>query len=149
MEDVIQLGILYVKEGNYQEGFRLLNDAMGKFQGKSQQDAPAALQSYYGLCLAALNRDVKNGIEHCRGALKREFFLPDLYLNLGKVYLFANQKANAIQIFYKGLKLDDDHVGICSELNRLGLRMNPVIVFLPRRHFLNRVLGRLRYRIKS
>jgi tetratricopeptide (TPR) repeat protein len=149
MEDVIQLGILYVKEGNFQEGFRLLKEAMVKFHGTGQQKAPAALQSYYGLCLATLNHDVKNGIEHCRVALKREFFLPDLYLNLGKVYLLANQKANAVHVFYKGLKLDDDHRGICSELQRLGLRENPVISFLPRSHYINRILGQLRFRMKS
>jgi len=149
MEDVIQLGILYVKEGNFREGFRLLKEAMGKFDGKSQQETPAVLQSYYGLCLAALNHDVKNGMEHCRVALKREFFLPDLYLNLGKVYLLANQKANAVHVFYRGLKLDDDHKEICSELRRLGLRENRAISFLARSHFINRILGQLRFRMKS
>src|SRR3990172_10109332 len=106
MEDQIQLGILYVKEGNYREGFRLLKDAMGKFQGKDSKEIPPALLSYYGLCLA-YHQDIKAGLEHCRTALKREFYHPDLYLNLGKVYLKANQKASAVHILYKGLKLDD------------------------------------------
>jgi len=147
MEDQIQLGILYVKEGNYQEGFRLLKDAMGKFGGKKPEEIPPALLSYYGLCLA-YHHDIKTGLEHCHEALKREFYHPDLYLNLGRVYLKANQKASAVQIFYKGLTLDDDHKGILSELNRLGIRMTPIIRFLPRGHFLNRVLGQIRYRMK-
>lgn len=149
MEDQIQLGILYVKEGNYREGFRLLKDAMGKFNGKNPEEIPPALLSYYGLCTALLNHDVKRGLEHCRAALKREFFHPDLYLNLGKVYLMASQKASAVHIFYKGLKLDDSHKGILSELKRLGIRTTPIIRFLPRGHFLNRVLGQIRYRMKS
>ena len=149
MEDVIQLGVLYVKEGNYREGFRLLKDAMEKFHEKSPQEVPAKLQSYYGLCLAVHNHDIKGGLEHCRMALKREFFQPDLHLNLGKVYLKANQTASAVHIFYKGLKLDDGHAGILSELRKLGIRETPVIRFLPRGHFINRILGQLRYRMKS
>ncbi len=149
MDDVIQLGILYVKEGNYREGFRLLKNAMEKSHGKNPEGIPPALLSYYGLCTALLNNDVKGGLEYCRVALKREFFHPDLYLNLGKVYLLANQKARAVHIFYKGLKLDDGHRGILSELKRLGIRKTPIIRFLPRGHFLNRVLGQIRYRMKS
>jgi tetratricopeptide (TPR) repeat protein len=149
MEDVVQLGILYVKEGNYQEGFRLLKDAMEKFNGKNPEEIPPRLQSYYGLCLGVLYRDTKEGLEHCRAAMKREFFQPDLYLNLGKLYLLAGQKASAVQILYKGLKLDDGHKGILSELKKLGIREIPVIRFLPRGHFLNRILGQLRYRVKS
>lgn len=148
MDDQIQLGILYVKEGNYREGFRLLKDAMGKLHGKDPQEIPPALLSYYGLCLAH-HQDIKEGLEHCRAALKREFFHPDLYLNLGKVYLKANQKASAVHIFYKGLKLDDSHKGILGELKRLGIRMNPIFRFLPRGHFLNRILGQIHYRIRS
>src|ERR1700688_3471012 len=102
MEDVIQLGVHYVNEGNYREGFRLLKEAMEKIYEKNPKEIPAKLQSYYGLCLAVYNHDIKGGLEHCRAALKREFFQPDLHLNLGKVYLKANPTASAVHIFYKG-----------------------------------------------
>jgi tetratricopeptide (TPR) repeat protein len=149
MEDKIQLGILYVKEGNYREGFPLLKSAMEKFSGKKPKEIPPALLSYYGLCTALLHNNVKGGLEHCQAALKQEFFQPDLYLNLGKVYLKANRKAGAVDAFYNGLKLDDDHKGILGELKRLGIRKSPFIRFLPRGHFLNRVLGQIRYRAES
>ena len=149
MEDQIQLGILYVKEGNYREGFKLLKNAMEKLHGKSPQEVPAKLQSYYGLCLAIHNHDIKGSLEYCRAALKKEFFQPDLYLNLGKVYLLARQKAVAVHAFNKGLKLDDGHAGILNELRKLGIRETPVISFLTRGHFINRILGELRYRVKS
>ena len=149
MDDVIQLGILYVKEGNYPEGFRLLKDAMGKYQHKKPEEIPAELQSYYGLCAAVLNKDLRGGLEHCRAALKRDFFQPDLHLNLGKLYLLADQKSSAVHIFFKGLRLDDGHKGILAELQKLGIRKTPIIGFLPRGHFLNRILGQIRYRMKS
>ena len=149
MEDQIQLGILYAKEGNYREGFPLLKSAMEKFNGKKPEEIPPALLSYYGLCTALVHNDVKGGLEHCNAALTREFYQPDLYWNLGKVYLKANRKGNAVNAFYKGLNLDDGHKGILGELKRLGIRKSPIIGFLSRDHFLNRVLGQIRYRAET
>jgi hypothetical protein len=144
MEDQIQLGILYAKEGNFREGFPLLKSAMEKFSGKKPHEIPPALLSYYGLCNALLYNDVKGGLEYCQAALKREFFQPDLYWNLGRVFLKAHRKADAVDAFYKGLNHDDGHKGILGELKKLGIRKNPSIRFLPRGHFLNRFLGQIR-----
>src|SRR5262245_47058185 len=106
MEDQIQLGIIYVKEGNYREGYKLLKSAIENFVGKKPQDVPAKLQSHYGLCLAVHQHDIKGALEYCQEALKKEFYQPDLYFNLGKVFLLAKKKASAVQAFYRGLNLD-------------------------------------------
>jgi tetratricopeptide (TPR) repeat protein len=149
MEDQIQLGVMYVKEGNFREALHLFKTAMEKLNKKKPDEVPPALLSYYGLCTALLHNDVKEGLEYCKAALKQEFYQPDLYWNLGRVYLKGRQKASAVDAFHKGLNLDDGHKGILGELRKLGIRKNPAIGFLPRSHFLNKVLGQFRTSKKS
>ena len=76
-------------------------------------------------------------------AAEKEFYNPEIYLNLGRVFLLNGQKAVAVRAFRKGLKYDNCNMGLLVEMKRLGLRKRPVITFLPRQNLFNRCLGRL------
>jgi tetratricopeptide (TPR) repeat protein len=156
-EDYLELGRLYVKEGNYKEALKTLDRAVAKYNEKEEAPArgdkqtldrlPSELISYYGLCIAYAQNRIEEGVRLCQSAVKQEVLRPDFYLNLGKVYLKADQKNKAIDTFRKGLEIVDDKRSLIQELRRLGLRKKPILNFLPRNNFLNRYLGLLVHRL--
>lgn len=104
-------------------------------------------RSYHGLGLALGERRFSPALELCRAAAKEEFFNPEQYLNLARVHLAFGFKAEGVRYLRRGLMIDPGNAPILAELARLGLRRSPVLRFLPRRHLLNRCLGRLRTRL--
>ncbi|HVP27998.1 MAG TPA: hypothetical protein VMW35_02405 [Myxococcota bacterium] len=107
----------------------------------------ARYASYYGLCLALVERRFNKGLELCRAAVKDEFFNPELYLNLARVHLDFGFKSEGLRYLRRGLMIDPANQAIARELASLGQRQRPVLRFLPRRHLLNRWLGRIRNRL--
>jgi len=106
----------------------------------------ACYRSYYGVALARVERRFNKGLEFCRAAVKEEFFNPELYHNLARVYLAFGFKSEALRYLRRGLMIDPACQAIQTELGGLGVRQSPVLTFLPRRHRINRLLGRLRQR---
>ena len=104
-------------------------------------------RSFYGLALALAERRLDRALELCRSAAKEEFFNPDLYHNLARVHLAFGFKAEAIRYLRRGLMIDPSHRSMQRDLVRLGRRRRPVLGFLPRRHPVNRLLGRVRRRL--
>jgi tetratricopeptide (TPR) repeat protein len=102
-------------------------------------------RSYYGLGLAVVERRFNEGLELCRSAAKEEFFNPELYHNLARVHLAFGFKAEGIRYVRRGLMIDPGNAAMIDELRRLGVRRLPVLRFLPRRHAINRWLGRIRH----
>jgi tetratricopeptide (TPR) repeat protein len=102
--------------------------------------------SYYGLSVARSRGVSQDAIRACRAAAQKDFFNPDLQLNLGRVYLLAGRVTPALAAFERGLKLCPDHPALRAEIDRVDRRRNPVVRSLPRSHPLNCLLGRLRAR---
>jgi tetratricopeptide (TPR) repeat protein len=144
-EEYLELGILYVREGRFEDGHRALRQAALQYGERNDKAIPPVLLSYYGLCLVALRRDTERGLRYCKRAVHEAGARPDFYLNLGKAYLFLKKKPDAITAFQHGLQIDDDP-RLVAALKRLGTRNLPTIPFLPRRNFLNRYLGLWRSR---
>ena len=103
----------------------------------------ARLRSYYGLCLGLVERRFEESLDLCQSALKQEFYNPDLYLNVARVHLCFGFKAEGIRYLRRGKLIDPGNQDIQQELLRVGCRRRQVLAFLPRRHLLNRWLGRL------
>jgi tetratricopeptide (TPR) repeat protein len=108
--------------------------------------------SYMGLLEAVVNRDYSEGIGLCHHAIKllkesmllgESFFLPVLYLNLGKAFHAADQRKQAHDSFTKGLEFDNKNKSLRSGLKKLGIRKKPPVPFLKRSSPINRGLGRL------
>ena len=146
-EEYLELGLVYVREGKWAEALKCLIHAE-KGYVDTKKGAPAALDSYMGLAIAIRGGKIEEAERRCRRALARACYQPDYYLNLGRVYLVGGKKMNAVQSFQLGLKLDDRHPGLQREMKKLGMRGKPVLEFLPRRHFLNKYLGKIQRRVK-
>jgi tetratricopeptide (TPR) repeat protein len=116
--------------------------------GRCYLEDPVAT-SYYALCIAAYRKDAKIAINICRAAVKRGFYSPELFLNLGKIYLLAKRKDLAIRAFSKGLCVDRSHKGLKRQLKKLGSRRVASISFLPRGHAINIMIGQLTHRLKQ
>ena len=135
-------------EESYRRGRDLLErgeaqPALEHFRTAHQVDrANPRYRSFYGLGLALVERRFDRALELCRSAAKEEFFNPELYHNLARVHLAFGFKAEAIRYLRRGLMIDPDNAAMLAELNELGLRRRPVLSFLPRRHPVNRLLGR-------
>lgn len=105
----------------------------------SIEDSPV-ISSCYGFCIAKERGQLGKAISLCEEAMKKEPQSSLHYLNLGRVYLLSNRKADAVKIFREGLNYGENQQ-IIDELNKLGIRNQPVIPFLKRSNPLNKYLG--------
>ena len=137
-------------EDQYRRGRELLaagqfGEALEHFRTAHNLDqANPRYRSFYGLGLAMVERRFDRALELCRSAAKEEFFNPELYHNLARVHLAFGFKAEAIRYLRRGLMIDPGNGEMLGELRSLGMRRSPVLNFLPRRHPINRFLGRIR-----
>jgi tetratricopeptide (TPR) repeat protein len=101
--------------------------------------------SYYGLTIAMVHRNLEPALKLCSEAMEKNYMYPDLYRNLGRVYLLAGQREKAYGVFKEGLKLDAASRDLHAELATMGIRKPPVFPFLDRNHPLNFIAGKLRH----
>jgi tetratricopeptide (TPR) repeat protein len=114
------------------------------------------LLSYYGYLEALMDGKYRNGIETCTRAIalfqKRVLLDEDnseeaqnavLYLNLGRAYLAAEKKMDAVDTLTKGLHFDKRNRDILAELKKLGIRKIIPLPFLTRSHPVNAFIGRM------
>ena len=104
--------------------------------------------SYYGLSIALADRVYKEALRFCEAAVPDNYLYPDLFYNLGRVYLMAGRKAKAHQAFRKGLALDPKNSDIVRELKKMGVRQKPPVSFLDRSNPVNKLMGKLRTKKK-
>jgi len=108
----------------------------------------ASAFSYFGLCVAMVNRKYAQAVEYCNISLKANFLDPDHRHNLALVYLERNDRKRAVETLNAGLRLQPDNTAINLVFDRIGRRRPPVIPFLGRDHSLNVWLGRMRAKKK-
>lgn len=75
--------------------------------------------SYYGLCRATAHDKVQEGLHACKRAARVRSGDPEMFLNLGRVYVLARQKRLAYDAFQTGLDLDPDHKTLVCEFASL------------------------------
>ncbi len=105
--------------------------------------------SYYGLSRAQAFGATPQSIQACETAARRDFFNPDLLLNLGRVYLLAGKTTKALATFERGLELAPSHNGLRAEFNRIDRRAAPPLGIVSRSNPLNKWLGRLRCSLRT
>jgi tetratricopeptide (TPR) repeat protein len=156
-EEYLELGLLYAREGNLAAALKSLNTALLKYAGLENPQAqvsprvldevPLELLSYYGMCIALVQNRVDEGIRLCRRSLAKDTLRPEFYLNLGKVYVKANQKAKALKVFQRGLEVSERNRELVNEIRKMGIRRKRPLSFLPRNHVLNRYSGLLLHKL--
>jgi len=121
-------------------------------EGLESYPTDAFLLSYYGCLIAIVENNTKDGIIICENAIKAldismpfgsEFFYPVFYLNLGRAYLKAGKKTEAVRAFQQGLKSDPENSDIQREIRKLGSRKKPPVPFLKRGNPINKYIGLL------
>jgi len=100
--------------------------------------------SYYGLSLAQSRSATPEAIQACETASRRDFFNPDLLLNLGRVYLIAGKTTKALAAFERGLAMAPEHKALRAELGKFERRQPPPLSMVSRNHPFNKALGKLR-----
>lgn len=114
------------------------------------------LLSYYGCLEAILNKEYAYGIETCLKALRicteempfgQEIFYPTFYLNLGRAYLAAKNKKEAVRAFQKGLTYDRENRDLLWELKKLGARKKPIVTYLERSNPINKYIGMILHKL--
>lgn len=138
-QQLLKRGIAEADRGNHMIALLHLENA-------SRLGSSPLLSSYLGYCISIERREFKPGVALCNEALRLEPDQPLHYLNLGRIYLAANQKAQAIKILRKGLKYGRSPQ-IVKTLKHLGIRNREVFPSLSRQHLLNRLFGRLFHRL--
>lgn len=142
MDSAIEKAISLTRRCRFKEALDIFET------GECYKEDPVAT-SYYALCVGAYRKDTEVAINVCKGTLRRGFYSPDPFLNLGKIYLLADRKDLAIKAFSKGLRIDRSHKGLKRQLARLGSRRTAAISFLPRSHAINIMIGQLTHRLRQ
>jgi hypothetical protein len=140
-------------EDSLRKGRELLRSGLGmaaldQFANAHRRDpSNPRYRSHYGWAVALIDHRVDRGLALCRSALRDAADDPELYLNLARVLMASGRKAEAFRYVRRGLMVDSRHAPLLLEWRRLGVRRAPVLPFLPRRHLVNRWLGRVRGRL--
>ena len=141
-EEYFKAGLFLLKRDRTKEALAAFKKAFASKSGDPRY------MSYTGLCMALAEGRTKEGIDLCEKAVRKEFFRPELFLNLGRVYLHSGNRKKAHLAFRKGLSLDRENMGIRQELDRMGVRKPPVFPFLDRKHPINKFAGKVLHKIR-
>ena len=141
--DLAWQGIELCRKGSWRQGLDLLRRVADAEERSN--DLPSLFYSYLGFGIARFDRKLREGLSLCQHAIKKEFYQPENYINLARTQLLAGRRRDAIQAIAAGRRLDPDHAGLALLHEELGVRRSPVLRFLPRRSFVNRLLGRVRH----
>jgi tetratricopeptide (TPR) repeat protein len=142
-------GLAALERKTYVEASSFFQAAIDQERQEGTKNPRMKYVSFLGLSLALANSRSEEGVRLCEQAVRREFFDPDLFCNLGIVYLRGRQKKLAFEAFQKGLNLQPGHRRIREELERYERRSYPVFSFLPRTHPINVLAGRVRHRLRQ
>lgn len=142
----IDEGIVAVKEDDYLRGLTIFLDIYGGEEPPPPSNTKAATGlSYFGLCLALVQKKFKPAIELCKRATALQFYNPDHYVNLTRVYAAAGQRKKAIETAEAGLKQHADYQPLIAARAALGVRARPAVPFLDRAHPINVTIGQARH----
>jgi tetratricopeptide (TPR) repeat protein len=114
--------------------------ALSFFERAVQREDTPTFSSFLALCIAKERGQFQLAVTLCEKAKAREPHNPVHYLNLGKIYLFAGKKDDAIRTLREGLGYEQDRQ-IIDELEKLGTRKPPLISSLKRSNPANKYLG--------
>ncbi len=145
--DLVRLGIAAAREQNFERGLMFLAEAYRRLTGRSDNAIPASALSYYGLCLALNKGRVREAAEFCQLAIQREFYNPEHYMNLAKVWSTGRSRRKAIEAVDRGLAVAPNDPVLARFRTDLGVRRSPVLPFLHRDNPLNVTLGRMRHQL--
>lgn len=135
---------VHIRRNDYPEAYRTLQAAWVTYPHHPQ------VLSFYGSLHAIVGKKYRAGIEHCtkaisavvrRGEIEGHPIFPELYLNLGRAYLAADRRKEALSAFFKGLRYDKKNRALLKEVEACERRARPPLPFLDRSNVLNKYTG--------
>jgi tetratricopeptide (TPR) repeat protein len=138
-------GVDLCREGKWERGFRdLCQVANAELQGER---LPSVFYSYLGYGLARYEKRFTDGEKLCKRAIDIEFYQPENYVNLARLYSLRGMRQEAVEAIRKGLQVDATHAELREMVADLGWRRKPMLSFLSRDNPLNVFLGRMSYEL--
>jgi tetratricopeptide (TPR) repeat protein len=138
------------KEEDYLRAMTLFAEFYGGEDAPTQLTGKSAKGlSYFGLCIALVQKKYKTAIDLCKRALELEFYNSDHYVNLMRVYVAAGNRKKALETVEAGLKLHPEDDALLAARRSLGMRARPAVPFLDRANPINVSLGRARHAKKQ
>ncbi len=121
--------------------------ALSCFEKAAQVEDRPVYTCHLALCIAKERGQFQLAVALCEKAIGREPQNPVHYLNLGRIFVIAGKKENAIKTFREGLRYEKDQQ-IIDELERLGTRKPPIVPFIRRNNPINKYLGILMTKLR-
>ena len=153
MDAAFDIGKAEGDRENYREAlphFQAMLEALKQQnEGKPAKFSEPPHQSYYALCMTMVYGPSREAIQLSERAVSREFYNPDLYCNLGLVYMRCGKRGPAFRAFRRGLALKPSHQRIGHALAKYEMRQRRIFSFLTRGNILNRLVGMLRFRFNG
>lgn len=143
LADAAREGIEQCRKGRWDQGYRKLCQVANAAGRKTK--LPSCFYSYLGLGMARFEKRYDDGEKLCRRAIDIEFYETENYVNLAKLYGMRGRRQSAVETLRKGLQIDGSHAELREMMKELGVRKKPVLKFLSREHWLNRILGKIRH----
>lgn len=138
----VQSGIALCRKEDWQRGLMYLRRVAELHPGMDK--LPALFYSYLGYGVMRFDGKKEEGLALCRHAARKQFYQPEIQLNLARAQLLADNRPAAVKAVQVGLALDADHPGLRELREELGVRQPVALPSLGRGHLINRILGRLR-----
>lgn len=138
------------KNGEYSTAFQLFRKVIEMYgKDAAHQTIDSLYLSYFGVCLAIVKKDLKNGEKLCKKALRYDKSNFEVYLNLGRVYEEMQVFHKAADVYRKGHRAFPGNQILLSNLERVSPRGCDIIPFLSRNSYANKYLGKLFRRSKT
>ena len=148
-EEAFRKGLACLEARSPREAASLFQEAIDVEHQEGGPNPRMKYLSYLGLAMTLAHGRSEDAIRLCEQAVKREFYDPEHFCNLGIVYLRNRRRGPAFKAFQRGLRLKPGHRRIRAELERHDRRSNPTFRFLPRNHPVNRMAGMWRSRLRD
>jgi len=101
--------------------------------------------SFFGLCLALVEKRIKPAIDLCKRAIELQFYNVDHFANLARVYTAGGNRKKALETIEQGMKSHPDDEILMEVRRELGIRSRPPVPFLERSNPINVSLGQKRH----
>lgn len=136
-------GVALIKRGLPVEAMECLEQVISLGHKNS------ACYSWLGVAMARSKWDMAKAEKLCKMAVKKDFYVPQYYINLAEIYKLKGNKVKALETLEAGLELDSENKAILKELYKFGARTRPAIPFLSRKNPINKELGIVLSKIKK
>ena len=150
LERGAERGVELCRGKEWKQGLSLLSKVLAATEqlGDEAPVLPGSVYSYMGYGIARFDKKYREGRAMCRHAIKLEFYEPDNFANLARTCLLIDRRRDAARALRKGLTIHPTHPLLRRLYRQMGVRRPPVLPFLSRSNAVNRLLGRLRPRLR-